>query len=120
MNSDGEDCNPFMSAKVCEKRLKFAMDNENRNWSKVMFSDQKVLVNDFFVGDTIIHEFILAAWGSISQTGDVNLVFMPDILNTEKYIEILENVMLPSVNFENVAFYQVYLHSANNNNTLEM
>lgn len=109
MDSDYMDTNPYMSPSLRRERLKFAVANQDRDCSKVIFSDQKILQNDIRTG----HEFI-GIWGCISQTGHVEMTFVSNHFDSEEYIEILNTMVVPSIlnnhgGFQNVAFYQVIL-----------
>lgn len=91
------------------------MLNNEDFWSKVIFSDEKVFqscndghirvyrprgqrYNQNFTFDPIKSgRFSVNTWAWISQRGMGMYWFIDGHLNSTKYIEILENVMLPSV-----------------------
>lgn len=76
-----------------QARLNFARHNLNRDWSRVIFSDERACRTDHrFTG-----RLKAGIWGFISSAGPGELCFINGHLNTFSYIEMLEEVLLPSV-----------------------
>ncbi len=100
---------PLLSAKNREKRVEYAQFHLNDQFSNVIFSDEsrfemnsnrkKIFV---FKGDErprktkLNPNYSIMVWGAISKRGKISLTFVEDTMNKEKYIEVLNNFLLPS------------------------
>lgn len=87
-----------------EARFAYAQSNLNRNWDETIFSDEKT----FRCG-----HITAGVWGWIGCGGPGELSIIDGRLNSELYVEILKDVLVPSVeicygSMANVVFIQVF------------
>ena len=95
------------------KRLKFAIDEENRNWKNVVFSDEKkwILFDTPNKQNDIVWcgepsevpaielekwKVVVHSWGCICYNGTMKLVFYEPPLDAKKYQDILLKNLLPA------------------------
>lgn len=120
---------PFLTEANKEERLGFALEHINTDWSKVIFSDGKTFQSDrhqkthlYRPKNTRYDEKHLqpnrrsgrvstGLWGWISESGPGEMCFTDGRMNSKKYIGIMEEVFLPSLNIMhpegNLIFMQV-------------
>lgn len=97
------------------QRLAFAVEHTRRNWENVIFSDEKVFCsatpsqkplyrrnNTRYEERNILKinrsgRISLSMWGWMSAAGPGELVPTSPRMNAEEYVDILNTVMLPSV-----------------------
>jgi transposase len=108
---------PFLSRKQIRDRLQWARDHVNwtiDQWKKVLFSDESPFVLRFnrsrrvwrrpnerylfknTVG-TLKHDVKIMVWGCFAYNGVGNLHCIQGIMDSKKYVLILDNEMRPSV-----------------------
>lgn len=98
-----------------EERLNFAINNLQRDWSTVIFTDEKVFSTSQqtrklvwrpngtrFEPNNIVpvrrsSRISLAYWGWISAAGPGEIARIDTKMNAEQYIRVLEDVLIPSV-----------------------
>lgn len=121
---------PALTPQQCQNRLIYAHANQHRHWSNVIFSDEKTYqsdrhqkthlyrphntrYDDQYIQPTRRSGRISAGiWGWISRAGPGEMTFVSGRLNSVAYCEILEEVLIPSVeicygSMQNVIFMQV-------------
>lgn len=104
-----------MTQQHAECRLNFAMQNLDRDWSHVIFTDEKTFCTSQdgkklvwrpnhtrFLPQNIVRtrrssRLSLAYWGWMSAAGPGELTRIDTRMDAVEYIRILEDVMLPSV-----------------------
>lgn len=109
---------PFLTIRQKQKRLKWAKERQNwvqSKWDTIIFSDESKF--DLCVGDTrkrvirnkneAYHKDCLKrtvkfpasimVWGCMSAKGVGTLHFVNGLVNAQKYIDILRNSLIPSV-----------------------
>lgn len=123
---------PFLTEAHKEERLGFALEHINTDWSRIIFSDEKTFQSDrhqkthlYRPNNCRYDEIYLQAnrrsgrisagiWGWISESGPGEMCMIDGRLNSEKYVNILEEVLLPSLEIvhpgENMIFMQVSLN----------
>lgn len=116
LNVRRETKKPLLSTIQKSTRLQFALEHENRSideWSRVLFTDESRFrrypdgaVNVKRRPQEILHPDCIKktvkfggggfmVWGGISGHGPTNLVVCPERLNSEGYIQILEEFVHP-------------------------
>lgn len=113
-----------------EARMGYALENLTRDWSNVIFSDEKTYqtdrhqklhvyrpknsrFNENYIQETQRSGRISAGyWGWISRDGPGELVPVGGRLNSKGYLEILENTLKPTMEicyggFKDMVFMQV-------------
>ncbi|KAK9732053.1 hypothetical protein QE152_g13211 [Popillia japonica] len=98
-----------------EERLNFAINNLQRDWSAVIFTDEKVFSTSQqsrklvwrpngtrFEPNNIApvrrsSRISLAYWGWISSAGPGEIARIDTKMNAEQYIRVLEDILIPSV-----------------------
>lgn len=122
---------PFLTTAQCEERLGYALENINRDWNNVIFSDEKTFQTDrhqrthlYRPNNTRYDERYIqltrrsgrvscGLWGWISRGGPDEMTMIPGRLNSAGYIEVLRDVLIPSVeahgNITDIVFMQVSL-----------
>lgn len=121
---------PNLTPQQQQERLLYAHANQHRNWSNVIFSDEKTFQSDRhqkthvyrprntrydikYIQPTRRSGRISAGiWGWISREGPGEMTFVSGRLNSIDYCEILEEVLIPPVeicygSMQNVIFMQV-------------
>lgn len=99
---------PLLSKKHVEKRLSWAIENLDRDWDNIIFSDEA----SFWARSSITHTWCTHAnklvqrtvkhpvkvhvWGCFSKQGFGKLFMFTDNLNAAKLIKIYQNALLPS------------------------
>ncbi len=123
---------PFLTEAYKEERLGFALEHINTDWSKIVFSDEKTFQSDrhqkthlYRPKNTRYDEKYLQAnrrsgrisagiWGWISESGPGEMCFSTGRFDSKKYIDILTEVFVPSLNImhpgENMIFMQVHFN----------
>lgn len=98
---------PFLKDVHRQERLAFARANINQDWTRVLFSDEKVF-------HSICGQFSTGIWAWMSIDGPGEITKINGHLNSQQYIEILEDVMIPSVDISyhgvDMIFMQVRLN----------
>ncbi|KAJ6648488.1 Transposable element Tcb1 transposase [Pseudolycoriella hygida] len=112
-----------------EDRMGYALENLTRDWSNVIFSDEKTFVSDrhqrlhLYRPDNMrynkrfIHEtqrsgrISTGVWGWISKDGAGEMATIPGRFKSTGYIEILDEVLMPTVDisygrFDEMIFMQ--------------
>ena len=120
---------PLLTAKMRQRRLQFCEKHRywtEQQWAKVIFSDEAKfqLFGNFnstvrrpvnssplspqFVTPTVKHPPSVMVWGSFSAGGRAGLHFLPKntTLNSDKYIDILENHLLPFMEIRQCEIFQ--------------
>lgn len=99
---------PLLSVSQIEKRFQWANDNLERNWKKVIFTDESTFELNCHVTHawqfrgqpkiyrTVKHPIKVSVWGCFSSKGFGKLVIISGILESKQMIEIYENGLLPS------------------------
>lgn len=91
-----------MTAGQRRARSEFAKLNLHRDWTKVIFSDEKTFQTQ---------RGPITAWGWISIDGPGEIIFLTRPLKRSDYLEILEEVLLPTLEIsyegEKMVFMQV-------------
>lgn len=108
----------------------YALENLGRDWDNVIFSDEKTFQTDRHqrlhlyrpnncrYDERYIHEtqrsgrISTGVWAWISKDGPGEIAWIPGRFNSAGYIEVLEDVLLPTVEicyggFEEMIFMQV-------------
>ncbi len=97
---------PLLTNEHKAKRLQWAQDNKNTDWTKILFSDEtsiwkRLCGRKRWVDESIddrepIIKYPLKRhiWGCISYNGAKNIQIFDGIMDAEKYIDILENNLL--------------------------
>lgn len=105
---------PRLSDRQKQERVRFARQNGNRDWTNVVFTDEKKFVlfdipnrhNDVVwagdpseVPDVEVEKWkvVVHAWGAISHHGQISLVFYTPPLTAVNYCQILQNNFLSDV-----------------------
>lgn len=99
----------------CQARLNFAVANLHRDWSNVIFSDEKTFQTDrhqkmhvyrprnsrydqrYIQPNQRSGRLTAGIWGWISSDGPGEMCFINRRLNSHGYIEILNDVLLPTL-----------------------
>lgn len=99
---------PLLSEKHVARRLAWAQENIDRDWSNVVFSDEAsvwgfVIVPrawcsspNQFVQRTVKHPIKVHLWGCFSKKGFGVLHLFTDNLNASKMVKIYEKALLPT------------------------
>lgn len=121
---------PKLTTEQKEARMGYALENLNRDWSNVIFSDEKTCQSDRHqklhvyrpknsrFNERYIHErqrsgrISAGYWGWISRDGPGELVSIGGRLNSQRYVGILHETLKPTMEicyggFENMIFMQV-------------
>lgn len=121
---------PALTPQHQQDRLLYAHQNQHRNWNNVIFSDEKTFQSDRHQKTHLYRprntrydiEYIqptrrsgrisAGVWGWISREEPREMTFVSGRLNSADYCEILEEVLIPSVeisygSMQNVIFMQV-------------
>lgn len=99
----------FYSEKHKKERLSFAHDFLDFDWNTTIFSDERTFrlkngkihlrrrdnIDENVTPDT--DSVKITVWGWMSAAGPGELVFMPPCTKSSSYIELLEDIMLPTV-----------------------
>lgn len=106
---------PFLTQAHREERLGYALENINRDWSNVIFSDEKTFQTDrhqrthlYRPTNTRFEERYIqpnrrsgriscGVWGWIGRGGPGEMTMISGRLNSVGYVEILEEVLVPSL-----------------------
>lgn len=122
---------PALTPQQKEERVGYALENLTRDWSNVIFSDEETFQTDRhqktypcrpkncryderYVQPTKRSGRVSAdLWGWISPAGPGEMCMVSGRNNSEKYMEILEEVLIPSVQisyggFEEMIFMQIF------------
>ncbi len=98
---------PQLNRIHCFKRCYFAVKEQERNWKRVIFSDEKRMVMVQQHGyfrlrpheeariPTVAHPKSIMLWGCFSSEGTSQLIVVRGRINHQKYIEILQEGLLP-------------------------
>lgn len=120
---------PLLTPEQRQARLNYALANINRNWDNVIFSDEKTFqsdrhqkthlyrpdgmrFDDRYIQPTRRSGRISAGiWGWISRYGPGEMTFITGRMNSREYTEILEDVLVRTVDilfggFQNFLFMQ--------------
>lgn len=102
---------PILSSKNKEKRLNYATYHSNDNFTNVIFSDESRFqicrnTKKVFVlkGDSQPTKFMpnpnysVMVWGAISRKGKVSFAIVNETMNTDTYIQTLENYLIEPAN----------------------
>ncbi len=101
---------PLISDDHQRKRLKWAKENIDRDWSNVIFTDESTFTTFAYkkkvwrlkysrpIVRTVKHPAKLHVWGCFSSYGFGELFCFVGNLNSEFLINIYENALLPSAN----------------------
>lgn len=99
---------PLLSQPQIERRFQWANDNLNRDWTRVIFTDESTFELDCqmthawqFRGipkiyRTVKHPVKVSVWGCFSSRGFGKLVIISGTLESKQMVEIYENGLLPS------------------------
>jgi len=105
----------LLTPEQAQARLEFAQINLNRNWENVIFSDEKVFSSsenarrplwrpdntryqrEHIVPNKRSNRLNIGYWGWMWSYGPGELVEIGGRLNAHQYIDILQDVMLPTV-----------------------
>lgn len=120
---------PNLTPEHCQARLNFAIYNLYRDWNNVIFSDEKTYQTDrhqkmhvyrpknsrydqrYIQSNQRSGRLTAGIWGWISRDGPGEMCFIGRRLNSHGYIDILDEVLLPSLKIcypnENKIFMQV-------------
>ncbi len=121
---------PFLTPAQQQNRLLYAQMNQHRNWDNVIFSDEKTFQSDrhhkthcyrpdncrfdaeYIQPTRRSGRISVGIWGWISRAGPGEMTFVDGRFNSVKYCEVLEEVLIPSVDIcyggmQNVTFMQV-------------
>lgn len=100
---------PLLTEKHMEKRLSWAKENKNRDWSNIIFSDEasfwagNYLTRAWSTADnrllvrTVKHPVKVHVWGCFSKQGFGHLHLFTGTLDAHKMAKIYEKALLPSV-----------------------
>ena len=101
---------PLLAKIHIERRLTWAHANKDRDWTRVIFSDESTFVKDYQVkgvwkkkGEfkvirTVKHSAKVNMWGCFSSKGFGRLVIIVGILESKQMVEIYKKGLLPSAN----------------------
>lgn len=124
-----------MTPEQCQARLNFAVSNLYRDWSNVIFSDEKTFQTDrhqkmhvyrpkntrfdqrFVQPNQRSGRLTAGIWGWISSDGPGEMCFINRRLNSHGYIEILDEVLLPSMNICYPGEQMIFMQVKTNRNT---
>ena len=99
---------PLLSEAHMEKRLAWATENVDRDWSNVLFSDEASFwawvpikrawsaAGKRFLQRTVKHSIKIHVWGCFSQRGFGCLELLTENLNAQKMLQIYEHGLLRS------------------------
>nr|CAH7734211.1 unnamed protein product [Callosobruchus chinensis] len=105
---------PMLSGEHRRRRLQFCQENLNRDWSNVVFSDEKMFStsldhrpplwrpnNTRYDPANVIPSrrsgrSTMGYWGWMTSDGPGDLVEINDKMNSQEYVDILENGFIPS------------------------
>lgn len=99
---------PLLSQPQIDRRLKWANDNLDRDWSRVIFSDESTFEVNCPVTRawqfrgipkiyrTVKHPVKVNVWGCFSSKGFGKLVIIAGTLESKQMVEIYKNGLLPS------------------------
>jgi len=109
--------NEFIYCKVVEKplltsnhkqlRLKWAIENYNTDWTTIKFSDETIIKKEFkdkqwmqkddkTIIRVVKHPMQFLIWGSFHYGGVGDICIFKGIMDADKYINILEEYLLPT------------------------
>lgn len=106
---------PFLTQAHREERMGYALENINRDWSNVIFSDEKTFQTDrhqrtnlYRPRNTRYDEQYIqptrrsgriscGLWGWISRGGPAEMTMISGRLDCAGYVDILEEVLVPSL-----------------------
>lgn len=114
---------PFLSASHKAARLLWAQQHRQTKWSAVIFSDEsnfQMNITQQFIrrrkGTRLQERFVIPlhnkssphcmVWGSFCRDGYSDLVRVQNRFNSEDYVELLEQYLLPFYQMNNIEFYQ--------------
>lgn len=121
---------PLLTQEQREARVGYALANLNTDWDRVIFSDEKVFQTDrhqrvhlyrpkncrydekYIEPNRRSGRISLGLWGWISKDGPSEMTIISGRNNSDNYIEILEENLIPSVEItyggiDNMIFMQV-------------
>lgn len=99
---------PFLKVQHVEKRLQWAVSNRDRDWNRVVFTDETTIQlfqspnrvwkrkGEMVVASTVKHPPKVHVWGCFSSKGFGRLVIFTGILDSFKLCRIYEKGLLPS------------------------
>lgn len=99
---------PLLSEKHVEKRISWAQENKDRDWDKVIFSDEASFwatnisprawstADNRLVERTVKHPVKVHVWGCFSKRGFGNLNLFTGSLNAARMNQIYQKALLPS------------------------
>lgn len=106
---------PYLTPRHKQERLRFARDYLDFNWENVIFSDEKTFLSSQkgrlhlwrrnntrwceqnIVPNTESGRITVNMWGWMSSAGPGELALMPPRATAVDYVEVLNDVMLPTV-----------------------
>lgn len=122
---------PYLTQRHKDQRLQFARDYLDFNWESTIFSDEKTFKSSQkgrihlwrrdntrwceqnIVPNTESGRICVNMWGWISAAGPGELAFIPTRANSSNYVEVLSDIMLPTVRnvypseeFSDISFVQ--------------
>ncbi len=122
---------PYLTRAHREERLGYALENINTDWSNVVFSDEKTFQTDKHqrthlyrpVNSRFDERYIqpnrrsgrvsCGLWGWICRGGPGEMTMISGRLNSVGYVEIMEQVLVPSLeaygNLQDFVFMQVHV-----------
>ena len=97
---------PFLTPAMKEKRLQWCLKNRSREWSNVIFTDESSFQNfrntiklwgkkRYLKMKSKTRKQIMV-WGGISLRGTTPLKHVFGSINSDKYIEILNECLIPT------------------------
>lgn len=120
---------PFLTPAQKEQRLGFALEHLNTDWSRIIFSDEKTFQTDrhqkthlyrpkncrydekYLQPNRRSGRVSAGIWGWISESGPGEMCMIDGRLNSEKYVDILEGVLIPTLHIayprQDMIFMQV-------------
>lgn len=134
---------PRLTPQQKMNRLIYAQINQHRNWDNVIFSDEKTYqsdrhqkthcyrpdhcrYDDEYIQPTQRSGRISAGiWGWMSRDGPGEMTFVTGRMNSVEYCEILEDILIPSVelsygSMRNVIFMQVISFRSRRGNLVKL
>lgn len=127
---------PAVEAKLTEKhiadRIKFCEENQGLDWDRVIFSDEKVFRcyshrklhlwrpknerhNPKYVQQMKVSGRVTCGvWGFITAMGAGDICEISGRMNSQEYTEVLEDILLPSMNVMNEKWRETMLFMQDN------
>jgi transposase len=107
---------PFLTDDHKKKRLEWAKENLNRDWSKIIFSDESTLrisgfnkklwihENDVVITRIVKYPLKKNIWGCFFQGKIGSIHIFTENMNADKYIQILDDYLVPIIKYSNKKF----------------